>query len=132
MTTFQERVNKLAASLSNPFIGSNFQIAENDTKLGRTFNYIHLHPSANDKAKLESNIEGAGNPGFTFSSNGSELRTGPQLKVGTSLPDVVWGNGLSINPLLERLPPNIVNHYPVMIPNLGELVAVGIALRNIL
>lgn len=133
MTTREERLARLSRCSKDVLNGipeRNF-VSMTQTKLGRGWNYLLFDPDPKDKnSRLETSVEGPGNPGFTIQSGGSSLRTGPRLEVNTNLSEVVWGEGKAVNPLFAVMPPNIVNFYPTMIPNLGDLTSLSKSLQG--
>lgn len=128
-----ERIKRLRAAQTS-FLGeaAKERAFTNDkqTKLGRDLNYILFDPKENGRSKVDVVVQGDNNPGMTLGSDGSQLRVGPTLNVTTRLSNVTWGDGKAVNPLFEFLPPNIVNYYPTMIPDLGDIVDLGQALKG--
>lgn len=114
-----ERINKIANMIKNPSAGGNI-MAPTQIKVGVGMNYFLFDVGKDSIGRLESHIDSLGNPGFTFTSTASELRTGEKLFMTTKLSDITFGNGMSVNPKAQFLPPNIVNFYMPMLPSIGQ------------
>lgn len=125
----QERLQRLAQKLDNPLRNKeNYELRYSHTKLGEGQRYIVLESKNDGKAELTSNVPGMQNPGFTFATEGSQLRTGPSLHVTTKLKDIRFGDDKTVNPLSQWLPPNIVNFYQPMVPYMEDLARISIAI----
>lgn len=132
MATRADRIKKLSSTIDDPMSNvDGFQLKYTQTKLGAGINYVLLDSKRDGTAVVESHVDGKGDPGFTFGSDMSELRTGPKLHVTTELKDIRFGNDKTVNPLAQFLPPNIVNFYQPMVPDLSDLAAISNALGGL-
>lgn len=130
--TRAERIRKLSQSVSDP-LGDpdHYQMNDTQVKVGKHRQYILFENGKDGGGRVESNVVGKNNPGFSFDSKGSQLRTGPTLHITTQLQDIRFGNDKAMNPLTQLLPPNIVNFYQPMVPYVDDLVQVTKALGGL-
>lgn len=129
--TRAERLQHLEPSMEENPIDNNhsrWYTNRETTKVGRGLNNMVLGPG-----EIVTHNEGANDPGFTFTPDQSELRSGNSLEVQTELHNIKWGvQGWSLNPIAYYLPPNIVNYYDLfLIQPMLELRALGPELKEI-
>lgn len=131
--TRKERIAKIRSRIDTPIESSPeaFALVNGKVKVGAGLDFIVFETKQNGESNVRSQVQGDGNPGFTFGSSGSELRAGPTLEVDTPQKDVSW-DGKAMNPLHDHLAPNIVNYYRPMIPNLGKLPGAMKAVNKLL
>lgn len=121
-----ERINQIMSLAKNPLNGLGaYTLEATQYKLGRGYDYILFDAAKDGMSSISTNVQGLGNPGFRFSSLGSEFRTGKELFVQTPLDKITFGDGMSPNPKSQFLPPNIVNFYPPMIPSMGDTASLA-------
>jgi len=111
--TPSQKAQSLLNKINKPsrFAQDDFHLKETETKLGTGLDCVIIKGNSrpgveeSDKADvgIRTNIDGPGNPGFTFSPNGSEIRPGQGLDVRSHFTQIRF-NGQQINPLAEFIP----------------------------
>jgi hypothetical protein len=132
MTTINERIMAVKASIGHPFLGDTGSLDPLDVKLGVGMSQLVFSPRANGQGSVSLSIPSSGKPGFRFGSDSGHINTGKSLKLSPRLSSIVWGNGMTLNPLFEILPPNIVNYYPIMVPDLGDIADIASVIGGLL
>ena len=120
----KSRVNELKRSSQNMLDKPNrWYINRTEEKVGRGYNNIVLAPGS-----IQTNNIAAGDPGFRFATEGSNLRCGKNLGMDIHVNDIQFGGGsYTFNPIIRYLPPNVVTFYQLIIPVLPVEDIKGIA-----